>query len=44
MKSKKSEIFRNLKISKKSSSKHDMSKWPVPACLFIGIGIGLLTE
>jgi len=23
--------------------KHDMSKWPVPACLFIGIGVGLLT-
>ena len=23
---------------------HDMSKWPIPACLFIGIGVGLLTE
>ena len=23
--------------------KHDMSKWPIPACLFIGIGLGLLT-
>ena len=22
--------------------KHDISKWPIPACLFIGIGIGLL--
>ena len=21
---------------------HDISKWPIPACLFIGIGIGLL--
>ena len=24
--------------------KKDMSKWPVPACLFIGIGVGLLTN
>jgi len=23
--------------------KHDISKWPIPACLFIGIGVGLLT-
>ncbi|MBU2634395.1 MAG: hypothetical protein KJ674_04060 [Nanoarchaeota archaeon] len=23
--------------------KHDINKWPIPACLFIGIGIGLLT-
>lgn len=23
--------------------KKDISKWPIPACLFIGIGIGLLT-
>ena len=22
--------------------KHDINKWPIPACLFIGIGIGLL--
>jgi len=22
--------------------KHDISKWPIPACLFMGIGIGLL--
>ncbi len=29
--------------SKKSSSKFDTSKWPIPACLFMGIGIGLLT-
>ncbi len=21
-----------------------MSKWPIPACLFIGIGIGFLTK
>ena len=24
--------------------KHDMSKWAIPACLFMGIGIGLLTK
>jgi len=24
--------------------KSDISKWPVPACLFIGLGIGLLTS
>ena len=24
--------------------KHEISKWPFTACLFIGIGIGLLTE
>jgi len=23
--------------------KQDISKWPIPACLFIGIGVGLLT-
>jgi len=23
--------------------KSDISKWPIPACLFIGIGIGFLT-
>jgi len=39
MKSRKSEIFRNLKISKKSSSKNDMSKWPIPAWLFIGLTV-----
>ena len=22
--------------------KHDISKWPIPACLLIGIGIGFL--
>ena len=39
-----------MKLSKKGlektqsfQKKHDMSKWPVPACLFIGIGVGLLT-
>ncbi|MFC1700893.1 hypothetical protein ACFLZ0_02050 [Patescibacteria group bacterium] len=25
-----------------TTKKHDISKWPIPACLFIGIGIGLL--
>ena len=23
-------------------AKQDISKWPIPACLFIGIGVGLL--
>lgn len=23
--------------------KYDTSKWPMPACLFIGIGVGMLT-
>lgn len=23
-------------------AKHDITKWPVPACLFIGIGAGIL--
>ena len=24
--------------------KSDMSKWPIPAGIFIGLGIGILTE
>jgi len=36
--------MKKQKISKKKESKkEDMSKWPIPAFLFIGIGIGLLT-
>ena len=31
-----------MEDKKMKKKKHDMSKWPVPACLFIGIGIGLL--
>ena len=27
---------------KKQNKKHDMDKWPIPACLFIGIGTGLI--
>jgi len=27
---------------KRQKKKHDMSKWPIPAFLFMGIGIGLL--
>ncbi|MFH1307810.1 MAG: hypothetical protein ABIH72_03075 [archaeon] len=27
---------------KQQKKKHDMGKWPIPACLFMGIGIGLL--
>jgi len=27
-----------------TKKKSDMSKWPVPACLLIGIGVGLLTK
>jgi hypothetical protein len=26
----------------KKTKKHDISKWPVPACLFMGIGVGFL--
>jgi len=31
-----------MEDKKMKKKEHDMSKWPVPACLFIGIGIGLL--
>jgi len=27
----------------KRMKKHDINRWPVPACLIIGIGVGILT-
>jgi len=24
--------------------KHDVSQWPVPACLLMGIGVGIITN
>ena len=27
---------------RRKKKKHDMSEWPIPACLLIGIGIGFL--
>jgi len=29
---------------KKQNKKHDIDKWPIPACLFIGMGIGFIIK